>query len=77
MALELKPGEALPRGKWVDVLQYVDPSWHTVSGEWRREGTEIDIDPQPASRIILPIDMDGGYDLRAEFTRVRARSPST
>jgi len=40
-----------------------------VSGEWRREGSDIAVDPHPMSRITLPLEINGDYDLRAEFTR--------
>jgi serine/threonine protein kinase len=67
--LNLDPGNALPRGRWVDVLRHLDLSWHVVSGEWRREENGITVDPSPMSRIMLPVEIDGDYDLRAEFTR--------
>jgi hypothetical protein len=72
--LKLQPGDALPRGRWVDVLRHVDLGWHIVSGEWRREGSDIIVDPCPMSRIVLPVQIDGDYDFRAEFTRMTANN---
>ena len=67
--LDLEPGDALPRGQWVDALRHVDLSWHTVSGDWHREGDELITEPGPMSRIMLPFTLDGSYEIMAEFTR--------
>jgi hypothetical protein len=66
----LRPGAALPREVWIDVLPYMDFSWHTVSGQWHREGNAVVVDPWLASRIMLPFEIDGDYDLRVDFARL-------
>ncbi len=67
--LTLKPGQQLPQGKWVNVLKPVNPEWDTVSGLWRRQGTDVTAAPFTFSRIMLPVELEGSYELRAEFTR--------
>jgi len=71
--IKLKPGDELPRGRWVDALQFVDPDWHAVNGDWRREGDELITEPMPLSRIMLPFEIDGSYEIMAEFTRTEGK----
>lgn len=68
-AVKLKPGDALPRNRWVDALAYVDPDWDVVSGDWRREEDGLTTEPSKMSRVMLPFEIHGDYDLEAEFTR--------
>jgi hypothetical protein len=67
--VKLKPGDELPRDRWIDALKYVDPDWHAVNGDWRREEGELITEPLPLSRIMLPFEMEGSYEISAEFTR--------
>jgi hypothetical protein len=62
-------GQPLPKSEWIDVLGRVDPQWDTVSGQWRRQGNDLAAGPEPFSRILLPVELEGGYDLSVEFTR--------
>lgn len=68
----LAPGDGLPRRQWVDALTYVDLDWHVVSGRWRRdaEGLTTDLVRECMSRVMLPFEINGSYDLKAEFTRL-------
>ena len=80
--LTLKPGQELPKGKWVDVMTPVDPDWDTVSGAWHRgnwdaisatwgqQGSELRVAPSLFQRIMLPVELEGSYELKAEFTRL-------
>ncbi len=63
-------GDELPGGEWVDLLQPVDVDWDTVSGEWRRLGTDLATAPIPYSRVLLPAQLEAGYDLKVDFTRL-------
>ena len=74
---KLKSSDTLPRGKWVEILPLVDLSWHTVSGQWHREKRSLVADPQPLSRTMLPIEINGDYDLSAEFTRTHGDNSIT
>jgi len=71
--VKLEPGDELPRNQWVDVLQYVDPSWDVVSGGWWREEGGVTTEPSKMSRIMLPIEIGGSYDIKAEFTRTSGK----
>ena len=70
-AWAVRPGKPLPQSEWVDVLREVDPQWDTVSGDWRREGTQLATGPAPYSRIMLPVQLEGSYDLKVAFTRLQ------
>lgn len=63
-------GERLPEAEWVDVLRVVDPSWDAVSGRWYYRGTDLTAGPEPFSRLMLPVELQGSYDLEFEFTRL-------
>ncbi len=71
VAKTIAPGQALPKSEWVDVLGAVDLDWDTVSGDWRRDGADVTTGPIPYSRIMLPVQLEGSYDLKAEFTRLQ------
>jgi len=67
----------LPRGKPVDLLRTMDLNRDCVFGEWRREGTALSVAAKDwftggtgsGARIMLPVSIDGSYDLEIEFTR--------
>lgn len=67
--VDLAPGDELPRQKWINALKHVDPDWHAVSGEWRWSEEGLTTEPSIMSRVILPFEIEAGYDLKAEFTR--------
>jgi len=60
-------------GQWVDVLPYVDVRKDAVSGQWWREGDDILTEPV-LSRLMLPVFVDGAYEIEAEFTRNGGRN---
>jgi hypothetical protein len=72
--VKLAPGDELPRDVWIDALKYVDPDWHAVNGDWRLE-EEVEeeegliTEPLPLSRMMLPFEMEGSYEISADFTR--------
>ena len=58
-----------PQGQWVDVLDMVDLSRHAVVGEWVRRGDEIATTKRvPRSRVMIPVVLDGSYDLELRYT---------
>jgi len=63
----------LPRGVWVDVLKQVDIGRDRVHGEWKRTDDGITMpgtpSPQMAPRMMLPVRIEGSYELRVDFTR--------
>jgi serine/threonine protein kinase len=80
-ALVLGPGKELPKGRWVDAMAAADPDWDTVSGAWHRgawdglsgtwrsQGTDLTVEQSNFQRIMLPVELEGSYELRVEFTR--------
>ncbi len=59
----------LPLNKWVDILALVNIGRDRVNGTWVRNGAELSCASGSASRIELPVEIDGGYDVAVEFTR--------
>jgi len=82
LPLVLALGQELPTGKWVDVMNAIDTDWDTVSGIWHRgtwdplsgiwrpQGTELTAERSPFQRIMLPVELEGSYELKVEFTRL-------
>jgi hypothetical protein len=66
-----KPSQpvAFPRGSWVDVLRLVDLGRDRINGMWAWNGNELYCKAVPFSRIELPVNVEGSYDLEVEFTR--------
>jgi hypothetical protein len=65
----IKPGEAIPPGRWVDVLPWVVVEADRVGGNWTRDGASVVVQPTGgAGRLELPVRVQGSYDLRIEFT---------
>ncbi|MEN6497953.1 MAG: hypothetical protein ABFD16_26945 [Thermoguttaceae bacterium] len=72
---EPQPGEELPAGVWVNVFKWVDVERDRAVGQWKRNAEEIVAGYAPWTlaeghpRLALPVAVEGGYDLRVEFTR--------
>ncbi len=76
------PGEALPRGQWVDVFDWIDLREDRVSGAWTMMGgnlasgeLEWGFDARHSrdtrhARTMLPVVLPESYDLTTEFTRI-------
>jgi hypothetical protein len=62
-------GGQLPRDQWVDLLQLANPAVDAVYGKWTRESGAIVCAPGQFTRLQLPVEVSGGYDLEVEFTR--------
>ena len=50
-------------------MPLVDADRDVVGGTWRRDGAELVAEPNPGSRVAIPLVVDGSYDLAIEFTR--------
>ena len=66
--------EELQAGTWRDVLQWVDPERDRVKGAWSRSGKAVLVTPLNSAtqhlRMMLPVVVEGGYDVEVEFTRL-------
>ena len=75
-ARDLKPGREFPRNKWVDVLKPADVT-RDVTGQWMRNKEEVGAGPRPpalrCSVLVLPVAVQGDYDLEGQFTRVAGK----
>lgn len=60
----------LPKGEWIDLLKLVDPDKHAINGPWRREGNDLIAEPGVDTRIMVPVAVNGSYELNWEFTRL-------
>lgn len=66
-----KPKEVdFPKGKWVDSLENLDITKNTVAGKWTQKDGSLITKPSNTSRIMLPLTIEGDYDLTTEFTRL-------
>ena len=65
----LTTGSEFPQGQWVDVLKGVDLDWDCAKGSWERAADAIRAEPEEFSRLLLPVVVEGGYDLEVKFTR--------
>jgi hypothetical protein len=60
---------ATPTWRVVDLLPMIDPSVHTVSGEWSLAGPAIASNDGPRARVGIPYRPPAEYDFIIEFTR--------
>jgi tetratricopeptide (TPR) repeat protein/tRNA A-37 threonylcarbamoyl transferase component Bud32 len=73
--LGLPPAPALPTirlieiDRWVEVLNSVDLARHVVRGRWRAAGTGLDVQKALYSRLAIPVDIKGSFELQLAFTR--------
>ena len=65
---------AFPISKWVDILRIVDPTRDTVKGRWSRDGKEISCEREDFSRLVIPVIVEGSYELEVDFTRTAGDS---
>ncbi len=62
--------EPLAPGRWHELLPLVDPEEHAVAPGWRLVDAELEAAPSgPPARLMIPVRMEGDYDLKAELTR--------
>jgi WD40 repeat protein len=66
----VKPGDDLPVGQWADVLPQVDLETARIMGGWRREGAKFKAFGADPSTIMLPVLLEGEYDLEVEYTPI-------
>jgi len=66
---ELPAQGAFPRGKWVDLTPWIDLERGVVEGSWKRDSSGVLAEPGDNARIMLPVSIEGSYDLEVEFTR--------
>jgi hypothetical protein len=63
-------GDAIPHGRWVELLPLVDLKRDTVSGVWERKGDSLLTKRAKLnSTMLLPVIADGDYRLEVQFTR--------
>lgn len=67
--VSVQPGEKLPRGEWVEVLDWVDVEKDQVHAKFQREGSQLKIPAARMARIMLPVATSGSYELEVEFAR--------
>ena len=61
-------------GKWLENLPRINVARDRVAGGWKVTKGKIITDGAGCSLIMLPVVIDGGYDLSLEFTRSRSKS---
>jgi hypothetical protein len=65
----LDPAKILWRGQSLDLIHMVDLARDRVAGKWNRDNGDLSVEPWDQARIMLPVDVEGSYDLFVEFTR--------
>ncbi len=62
-----------PHGQWVDLLGPLDLAGDRVEGKWSRVRQAVVVEPDAIPdgclRMMLPVEIEGGYDLEVQFTR--------
>jgi len=56
-------------GNWVDLLKWINTERDRVEGDWKRDADTITGWSKHAARILLPVVVEGSYDLKVDFTR--------
>jgi len=76
--LEKLGGAAQPstgKGRWIDLLPFVDPAKDAVKGEWKRQGSALAIlSLTKDARIMIPVAPEGSYELQVKFVRTSGDS---
>ncbi len=70
LAPEPAAAGGLPVGRWIDLLEPVDPQTHAVSGQWTKTPRGLAAATDPFSRIVLPVVPRGDYELVVKFARL-------
>jgi len=53
-----------------DLLRWVDPVQDTVAGQWKWVGTKLQIQQTECGHILLPVGVEGSYELHFQFCRL-------
>lgn len=59
----------LPNGKTIDLLEMVKLPEHGLVGTWERKAETVIGQSSPDARFIVPVAIQGSYELNCEFTR--------
>lgn len=57
------------RGRWLDLFRWVDVQRDSVQGRWLPTPAGLAVASGPANRLMLPVEIQGDYDLEIAFTR--------
>ncbi len=70
--IDTTPDSGFAPGKWIELLSLVDPERDRVSGPWGRVDQSISLlaELDAPSRLLIPLEVIGDYDLHIEFTRI-------
>jgi Tol biopolymer transport system component len=63
------PGPMVEQPQWVDLLALVNPKADAVAGVWESKDGLTLAKSCDAARLAIPCEVDGDYQLRAEFDR--------
>ncbi len=71
-ALGDNPSDAV--GKWVELIDSIDPARHAVRGDWQKKGKTLAVIGQTGSSYgglaYLPVRVKGNYELQIKFARL-------
>ena len=67
----IAPGQDFPNFQWVDLSPWVDLARDGVEGQWQKAGDDLKVGTGANARMMLPVTVEGSYDLQLEFTRTR------
>lgn len=58
----------VPYGDWMEAGPMINPSGHSVAGQWGRRGTQIgNIKPSKGARVGIPLALSGSYEFQVRF----------
>lgn len=72
---EPSTAQTLPLNEWIELLPQVDVKRDAVLGRWERKGEAVGVTTLPQNlengrlRLMLPVIVQGSYELEYEFTR--------
>jgi len=74
-APDAQPGESFALNRWVDLLESVDFGRDRVEGKWKRMRDKLLVTPSGCARMMLPVKVEGEYDLEVAFSRTAGNGP--
>ena len=71
LRLHLRPGSALPREVWLDLMEYADLQYSSSADEpWKMTGDGL-VGGKFSGSVPLNVSLPGNYDMEMQFTRAK------
>lgn len=60
---------AIQPGRWVNLLEKIDPDKHVRRGDWKKSGDRLQLRAAGMAQIMMPVIPDGSYEVSVKFER--------